>query len=80
VDDARLVGDRQALGDLRADVQDLIDGQPGRLPAQDPPQVLAIHELKHHEQLPVMLARVEDRGDRGMVQPCGRPALPLEPG
>lgn len=68
--DPRRVRDRQGLGDLLADVRDLLPGQPP-VPVDPRTQRDAGDELHHDPGRAFVLHHVVDSDHAGMVEPGG---------
>ena len=79
MDDARAMGLREPVGELRAEVEQLGDGGGAR--TQAAAQRLALHQLHHHvvrARAAGRLADVVDVDDVGMVEGGGRARLAVE--
>ena len=77
MDDSLAVRAVERIGDLDADVDDLVGLQgPGREPI---PKRLSLHQLHDDERVALVLADVVDRADVRVIQCGGRARLELEP-
>ena len=78
MDDPRLVGRLQRLGDLLRNRQRLVRWD---RPLRDPVgERRPLHQLQHQRPRPLGLLDTVDGGDVGMVEAGEDPRLPLEPG
>ena len=73
VDDAALVREGEAVGDLQRDLDRLVGGQLAFLQARA--QVRALEQLHRHEREIAFLAEVEDGDDVRVVELARRPRL-----
>ncbi len=77
MDDSPGVREAEAVRDLLHDAEDLIHGD-GRAALDELLQVLALEQLHHHVEVPLLFDEVIDGDDIGVVEPGGVSRLALE--